>query len=110
MIKKIQKQLKPDEDFTELNSLMKQPMKELVGEMPYFNNFIPNFTHQCDVLWMPTASRFNRILIVVDTHTKKCDAEPMIGETSTTNAKALATIYKRGILKKPKLIEFDNKI
>jgi hypothetical protein len=31
----------------------------------------------------------------------------MVGETSETNAKALATIYKRDILKMPRFMEFD---
>jgi len=110
MIKKLNKDLRPGNNkFTELQSLMKIPQKETKEEMPTVQDFKPNFIQQADVLSMPTAKHgYEKILVVVDTSSKKFDAEPLKSEDSNIIVNALKKIYERDILKKPKMFEFDN--
>ena len=57
---------------------------------------------------MPTdAFGFKYILVIVDAHTKKCDAEAIKNKLSSTVMKALIKIYKRGIVKEPKILSVD---
>lgn len=110
MIKKLNKHLRPDNNtFEELQSLTKIPQKESKSDMPTFQNFVPNFCHQADVLIMPTAKfGYKKIIVVVDTSSKKFDAEPLKSETSDSLVSAFKRIYERNILEKPKMMEFDN--
>jgi hypothetical protein len=112
MLKKLHKHLRPDNDrenLDDLRSLLKVPQTEKPHDhMPTFQDFIPNFRQQADVLHMPNARfGYNKILVVVDDHTKKMDAEPLKDEDSHVIVKAFEKIYNRGILHQPKMLEFD---
>ena len=116
MLKKIRQDIGPAPSASvianrnDLDSLQRVPDKEdKITEMPHFETFLSGFRAQADVLWMPTARHgYNKILVIIDDHTKKCDAEPMVGEDSTTIVQCMKRIFKRGILKQPRMLEFDN--
>ena len=57
---------------------------------------------------MPTgAFGFKYILVIVDAHSKKCDAEAIKNNLSSTVMKALIKIYKRGDVKEPRILSVD---
>ena len=67
--------------------------------------FTANHLEQTDLLFMPTgAFGYKYILVIVDAHTKKCDAEAIKNKLSKTVINALIKIYKRGIVKQPKIL------
>ena len=87
----------------ELKQLTTIPKKEKNNEMPHMQVFTPNHLEQADLLFMPTgAFGFKYILVIVDAHSKKCDAEAIKNKLSKTVMNALIKIYKRGIVKEPK--------
>ena len=70
--------------------------------------FTPHHLEQADLLFMPTgAFGYKYILVIVDAHTKKCDAEAIKDKLSSTVMKALIKIYKRGIVKESKILSID---
>ena len=92
----------------ELKQLTTIPQKEKNNEMPHMQVFTPNHLEQADLLFMPTgAFGFKYILVIVDAHTKKCDAEAIKNKLSKTVMNALIKIYKRGIVKEPKILSVD---
>ena len=78
---------------------------------PKYENTIPNDTHQMDLLFLPTDTvrrkRFKYCLTVVDNASRFMGAEPLTSKSSKEVASALVTIYKRGGLKWPKLVQLD---
>ena len=92
----------------ELKQLTSIPQKEKYNEMPHMQVFTPNNLEQADLLFMPTgAFGFKYILVIVDAHSKKCDAEAIKNKLSSIVMKALIKIYKRGIVKEPKILSVD---
>ena len=92
----------------ELKQLTTVPKIEKNNEMPHFQVFKPDYLEQADLLFMPTgAFGFKYILVIVDANTKKCDAEAIKNKLSSTVMKALIKIYKRGIVKEPKILSVD---
>ena len=92
----------------ELKQLTTIPQKEKNNEMPHMQVFKPDHLEQTDLLFMPTgAFGFKYILVIVDAHSKKCDAEAIKNELSSTVMKALIKIYKRGVVKEPKILSVD---
>ena len=92
----------------ELKQLTNIPQKEKYNEMPHMQVFKPNHLEQADLLFMPTGLfGFKYILVIVDAHTKKCDAEAIKNKLSSTVMKALIKIYKRDIVKEPKILSID---
>ena len=76
--------------------------------MANFQVFKPDYLEQADLLFMPTGAFGHKyILVIVDAHTKKCDAEAIKNKLSSTVMKALIKIYKRGIIKQAKVISVD---
>ncbi len=61
---------------------------------------------QADLLFMPHDNKY--ALVVVDIHSRRCDAEPITIKSSEYIVRAFEKIYKRKILKKPIMITFDN--
>jgi hypothetical protein len=55
MYKKIIRDIKPNENIDELLQLHKKPTAETRLNVPTFQNFIPNYTNQADILNLPTA-------------------------------------------------------
>jgi hypothetical protein len=94
-------------DLKTLTQLHKTPIRETKEEMPVFQNFKANFTHQADLLYLPTAVfGYKFLLVVVDNHTRHFDAEPIKKRDSGQVAKAFEKIYSRIDL--PKRIEVDD--
>ena len=94
---------------TLLHNLMKIPQPEKRDNMPSYQNFKPNFTHQIDTLYVPTAmGGFKFLIVVVDVFNRVLDAEPIRVLDSTTAKTALIKIYNRGILSQPKIIQSDS--
>jgi hypothetical protein len=75
--------------------------------MPHFDNTIPNYTHQADLLFLPTDDGYHYALVVVDAATRKTDSEPLKNKTAADVLDAFKKIYARGILKFPKQLETD---
>ena len=87
---------------------MKIPPQEKGDDMPTYQDFVPNFTHQIDTLYVPTAmGGFKYLIVVVDIHSRILDAEPTKVLDSNTARNALIKIYSRSILSKPKIMETD---
>ena len=96
-----------DEDVNELKSLYQIPKREVRHEMPHYQIFKDGY-QQADLLFMPMDNKMNYCLVVVDIHSRKCDAEPITTKSADTVVKAFEKIYKRKILKLPKMITFDS--
>ena len=91
-----------------LHNLMKVPPPEKGDNMPSYQDFKPNFTHQIDTLYVPTAmGGFKFLIVVVDIYSRILDAEPIKELNSNTAKNSLIKIYSRGILSKPKIMETD---
>ena len=79
---------------------------------PSFVNIHPNHTHQMDLLYLPhdriRRKRFKYALTVVDIASRFKDAEPLTDKSAMAVTVALQTIYSRGPLKYPKIIQVDD--
>jgi hypothetical protein len=109
MLKKIVKNLLgPEEDTRKLQSLYKQPRAEKKEDMAQFQVFKSNLIQQADLLFITNDRGYKYILVVVDDHSKKMDAEKLREKDSVHVAKAFRKIYDRNILKIPEQIELDD--
>ena len=79
---------------------------------PTFDVYKKNFTHQADLLYLPSDAGFKYGLTVVDLGSRLTDCEPLKTRTSKAVAEALAKIYTRPvktrILNIPQRIEVDS--
>ena len=91
-----------------LHQLMKKPKPETKDDMPHFQNFKKNGTHQADLLFLPQDRSYKYLLVVVDESTRLIDCEPVTNKTPESIVKAFRKIYLRPILNKPNHIEFDS--
>jgi hypothetical protein len=107
--KSVLKKLKPNDNIDELLELHRQPNAEKNKDVPTFQDFKPNYTHQADILYLPTAKYgFKYLLVVVDDHTRKFDAIPLKTESSNAVLNGFKKIYEESkYLKLPKMFEFD---
>ena len=108
IVNKIIKSKQPNKDTTELESLFKQPKSEKKDEVPKFLVYTPNYAHQADILFLPSDNGYKYALVVVDDHSKKCDAVPLKSKDADTVLRAIIKIYNRGIIKTPKVLEVDS--
>ena len=98
----------------ELSKLYQRPIKESNDDMPKFQVFEPNYLQNCDTLYLPEdeykGKKYKYLLVITDVYSKKMDAEPYnnLKQDSHEVLDALKTIYKRGIVKYPKILVFDN--
>jgi len=102
----------------ELNQLFAIPKKEPTKLSAHIYNFEEDNTHQADILFLPHDTvgkkKYAYALIVVDVATGDTDGEPLLfqegwnGPTSEDVSQAIVKIYKRKILKKPKLLVTDS--
>lgn len=91
-----------------LNELYEIPSKDKGLDMPRTQVFIPNFAHQSDILYLPSDNGFKYALVVVDVHSKKCDAVPLRDSSATSVLKAFKKIYDENkILDMPYIIQVD---
>ena len=78
---------------------------------PKFDVSVPNEVHQADLLFLPhdrlRRKTYKYALTVVDIASRYKDAEPLTTKESKEVADALTRIYKRGLLKWPKLLQVD---
>jgi len=89
-----------------INNLTKPPRKENVYPSLSNNILSKNYFQEADLLYLPTDKfGYKYCLVVIDVYDKICDAEPL--KTAEAIVKAFKKIYKRGILKIPKIIQFD---
>ena len=108
MLKKIVKNILHGEDTRKLDSLFKQPQAEKKEDMAQFQVFKSNLIQQADLLFITHDKGYKYILVIVDDHSKKMDAEKLKEKSSIYISKAFQNIYKRGILHMPKQIEVDD--
>lgn len=96
------------DDNNLLENLYQVPKKDSSGEMAHVvRGTVPNFAHMADLLFLPNDHGYKYALVVVDTNTRKVDAEPLKTKSSKNVLKAFQKIYKRGILKTPERILTD---
>jgi len=107
MLKKIVKNILGGEDTKKLDSLFKQPKAEKKEDIPQFQVFQSNLIQQADLLFITHDKGYKYILVVVDDHSKKMDAEKLKDKDSEYVFKAFKKIYERGIIHMPKEIELD---
>ena len=78
---------------------------------PKFEKYIPNDTHQIDLLYLPYdkigKKKYKYALTVVDIASRYKDAEPLTERSANAVAIAIAKIYNRGPLTFPRLIQCD---
>lgn len=92
-----------------VDKLMATPKKDKGLEQPHTpRHYPPDYKHQLDLLYLPYDLDKRYALVVVDIGTRKCDAQPMANRKPTDTIRALEAIYKRGILKQPSMLYFDN--
>ena len=60
------------------------------------------------MLFLPKDNGYKYALVVVDDHSKKCDAVPLRSKDTDAVLKAIIKIYGRGILHYPKVLEIDS--
>jgi Integrase core domain len=107
MLKKILKNVINKPINKTLDELYKQPTKE--RDKAQFQVFKSNLIQQADLLYVPNDSGYKYILVVVDDHSRKLDAEKLRNKDSSTIVKAFEKIYNRHILELPKdTIELDS--
>lgn len=108
IVNKLIKSKEPAKPTKDLESLYKQPRKESREEEPHFQVYKDSYAQQADLIFLPNDSGFKYCLVVVDDHSKKCDAVPLRSKESPAVLKAIIKIYNRGILHYPKILEVDS--
>ena len=78
---------------------------------PKFDVSLPNKVHQADLLFLPHdklgRSTYKYALTVVDIASRFKEAEPLTSKDSSEVAEAFKTIYTRGPLKWPQMLQVD---
>ena len=98
-----------DEHLNELSQLKQIPKKEKGYNMAHTQVFKEGLINEADVLYLPKDGKYAFALVVVDSSSKKCDAEPITTVSSSHVVKAFEKIYARGIISYPKVkIIFDS--
>ncbi|EGG19721.1 hypothetical protein DFA_00299 [Cavenderia fasciculata] len=75
--------------------------------MPHIQEYKDNYKQQADLLFLPDDNGYKYALVVVDLANRLTDAEPLQNKSSNDVRDAFIKIYKRGILKHPKIIQMD---
>ena len=96
-----------DKYINELNSLYQTPKPDRGSEMPHYQ-VLQNGIQQADLLFLPDDNGLKYCLVVVDLHSRKCDAEPITDKTTSTIVAAFKKIYARKILSLPVNITCDS--
>ena len=105
--------VKPVVKFKTLDELKKSPTRKLYFTQkekltPHFAEYGEDVIHQIDILHLPNDGGYRYALVVVDIGSRKGDARPMKTRNMTEIIKALKSMYRGRILRKPKTIEADN--
>src|SRR3990167_1357398 len=98
--------------FKKMNNLVSKltavPKKDTKDNMPRIRVGKANAIHQADILYLPNDGGYKYLLVVVDTATRKLDAEPLLSHSSSAVLKAILKIYERGTLKLPVILQTDD--
>ena len=84
-------------DHEKLDSLFKTPKNE--KDVPQFQVFKSNEIQQADLLFITEDHGYKYILVVVDDHSRKMDAEKLKDKNSSSVLKAFKKIYSIGTSK-----------
>ena len=76
--------------------------------MPHFQRVEPNVYQQADLLFLPNDKGYKYALTVVDVGSDQADAEPLKTKEQDEVIRAFETIYKRGYIKYPKVMQVDS--
>ncbi|PFX12993.1 hypothetical protein AWC38_SpisGene22967 [Stylophora pistillata] len=116
VVKKLAEEARVFEDVTKL-WLMRQAIWHIYLPAPKhilrskFDVDFPNAVHQADLLFLPHDKLFRKVykyaLTVVDVASRFKAAEPLTSKESSEVSKAFQTIYKRGPLRWPKILQVD---
>lgn len=91
-----------------LDNLHRIPKVDHGVNMPQFQAVEKNYTHQADLLSMPTDKGYKYILVVVDIGSRLTDAQPLKSKTASEVLQAFKKIYRpRNFLQIPKRLEVD---
>lgn len=91
-----------------LDQLFTLPKKDTKGDMPHFPHITPNMWQMCDTLYLPNDGGNQYCLVLADVGSRLVDAQPMSQRSAKDITTAIKAIYRRGILKKPKLMTTDS--
>jgi hypothetical protein len=90
-----------------MDNLFIKPKKDRGLDAATFPYVSPNMWHMEDTLFLPNDKGFRYCLVVGDVGSRYVDAEPLTDKTAQHAYDTLMKIYKRGIIKRPKLISVD---
>ncbi len=91
-----------------VDNLYKKVRKDKGEQRPFYQEIGEGLVNQADVLYLPEDDKgYKYLLVVVDNGSRKVDFEPLKTHSSNSIVKAFEKIYKRGILKKPGIIQVD---
>ena len=107
IVNKLLTNINPNIDTSKLHELYTQPVKEHNKDTPSFQTFQEGIYGQADLLYLPHNYGYKYLLVYVDNHSKKCDAEPLKDRNAGTVVKAFMKIFERKIIIKPKVITTD---
>lgn len=88
-------------------NLFKKPKKEKGKNMPRVLLEGDNQVQQADLLYLPHDGPYKYALVVVDVGSRFTDAEPLKNKKSEHIVEAFKKIYKRGVIKIPKIMQTD---
>jgi hypothetical protein len=91
----------------DIEALYKKPVNPKGLDVPHIQVFAEGEICQMDLIFLPPDHGKKYLLVVVDDHTRKVDAEPLMDKTSAGVARALAKIFNRNVIKLPKVMECD---
>lgn len=92
---------------TVLESLYHKPKRDTGGDASTFPYITSGYVQQGDLVYLPNDRGYQYALVLVDMGSRKVDAEPLKERQASDIIDAIKSIYKRKILKKPKLVTFD---
>lgn len=95
-------------DKSIIEALTKAPQEARPPNNPTFQNDAPYAVQQADLLFLPDDNGYRYALTVIDTATRKGDAEPLKTKQPNAVVNAFKKIYSRGILKMPKILQVDD--
>lgn len=95
----------PEKDYLKL--LYQIPKKDKGVNMPRFQRVAPDIFQQADLLFMPNDKGYKYALTVIDVGSDMSDAEPLKTKEQDEVLRAFETIYNRGYIKYPKVMQVD---
>ena len=98
----------PKQSNTLLKNILKKPIPDKKDNMPHYPEFVKNWYHQADLLFLPTDNNYKYALVVVDVGSRATDARPLKTKESSEIIKAFKSIYQVKYLIAPHLISVDS--